>query len=394
MGWSPGPYVFIHRTRPIAGLARLSSSPDSSLDDARGSLANSLGLSSPATIAEVETLCDIAGRIPERGGLRSSWFDLQNAEAANTLLAEGRTNAATLREIDARLSATYEPGFFEINPDEAIAAYEQGMLARLFSSSYRALRSQLRDVTSDRRNRAHDEELTALRDARSHRQYRAWFDQSESQLSFHLGLSAHDAMHTNAADWDHLAEDVTRAAQISRLLSPHPVPPVLIANAGNRAQAQEVAEKRRQTLAAITDYSNQMSELAQFFENGLVPSATGGNLESLALVLQDRAGRLYELDQWVRAQMSLRSVENAGLADVARALSQTQTEPSDWGRTFRRLALTQWLDLMLSTEPTLQLFDRDAHDRRVAQFRSLDREALRLGSRRVRESWTQKRGPD
>lgn len=356
-------------------------------------LASSLGLRSPATIAAIETLCDIAGRIPEDGGLRANWFELQHAEAASTLLTEARTNAATLRELDARITATYEPGFFEISLDNAIMAYEQGMFARLFSSTYRTYRSHIRNVTRDRRNRAHNDELFVLRDARSHGQYRAWFDQNEPKLLFQLGLSALQAMQLSAPDWDRLAEDITRAAQISRLLSPQPAPSVLIANAGDRDRAYDVADKRRQTLTAIADYTAQMDDLAMFFENGLVPAGTGGDLESLARALQDRAGRLYELDQWLRAQLSLQSVRNAGLADVVQTLSQSQAQPSDWGRTFRRLALTQWLDLMLSAEPTLQLFDGNAHDRRVDQFRSLDRAALRLGSRRVRESWTQRRGP-
>ena len=361
--------------------------------EAGSGLVHDLNLPIPTTIAGLKSVEDVARRLPEDRSLRAAWFDAQQAEQSRHLLTHARANAATLRELEARLTATYEAGFFEIDPEVAIGSYEQGFLNRLFSSTYRGLRSQVRAATKAGRSQSREEELAALREARSRRQRLMWFDDHRGQLDVLLGLTPETAASLEEATWTQLSNEISVAAEIGQALGSVPVPPGFIARAGDPGTAKRIAQGQRRLSETIETYSAEVTAFGQFFDGSVFPEAVGDDLHGVISVLEMRGAHLHDLDRWVRAQFALRSVTEAGLAPVSQALVDHSVPPADWGTTYRRLALTSWLDNVLATEPILQQFDGQRHDRRVAHFAVLDRHSLTLGNRRVREAWALNQGP-
>lgn len=355
-------------------------------------LAAELGVPDPVSIADFEGIGDLSGLIPATGGLRECWFDVALADRAMTLLNECQTHVQKLSMLEARLFNHYDPAIFDISLEEAIASYSQGFLGRLFSSSYKQHRAGLRSVAKDVGARDHADELATLRQALLVQQSREWLQRKDVQLQALLGLTSGAAAKLDETGWRDVASAIERAAQIARFLSPSPVPARLVLQSERQETATHLAIVRERAMAIMATYSETMAALAQFFEDGLVPVATGGSLLEISRVLSDRAERLYELDQWVRANIALLNAHTAGLTSTCQKLLESGIAPELWADAYRRMAITSWRDAIVQAEPVLRDFDRASYDRRITQFRELDKNAIRSGSHRVREAWARKRG--
>ena len=364
----------------------------SDLLDAGRTLTQELGLPTPCTITDLRTAQILADALPQDRSLRAAWFDRQLSEQAQKLLNDARAHARTLSELEARLAPIYEPGFFELDPDAAIASFEQGFLSRFFSSSYRSWRAQIRSLTKGGRNRTADEERAALHDVRSRRLLLARFADHQSLLAELLGLTPESAARREDAGWEVLAADITATAEIARHFNSRPIPARFIAVAADINAVQRVYGESSRLHVAMTAYTQAMTALAQYFDDEAFPPALAGDLSGLAALLVSRASRFADLDRWVRARLALRRANEAGLASIVNTLIGSNIQPAVWGATYRRFAVTSWLDGALAAEPALQQFDGNQHDRQVARFRSLDRQALKTGTRRVRQAWGERRG--
>jgi hypothetical protein len=136
-----------------------------------------------------------------------------------------------------------------------------------------------------------------------------------------------------------------------------------------------------------------MTALSEYFEDGAFPADLQGNVESLERLLAARAARLHELDRWIQAQRLLREVEDAGLQPFVHALIDRKIPSHLWSWAYRRKALTDWLDLVVQSEPVMLEFNGEAHDRQIMQFRELDRDYIRTSNVRARRAHLAKKGP-
>jgi hypothetical protein len=160
------------------------------LRQAGENLAHDLRLPAPKTSVDVRDLAFIANCVPQREALRASWFDRQRVDAAARLVSDASSHAARRWTIERRLRAVYEPAFFDIEPRSAIASYKQNVLVRLFSSSHRALKAQVRGATKDGQRPADPEVMAAFRDAQQRRQELDWFEINRTATVELLGLDA------------------------------------------------------------------------------------------------------------------------------------------------------------------------------------------------------------
>ena len=372
----------------LASLIRL-------LDDLRAnseSLANDLQLPVPTTLDELRNIQAIAGLLPNSGTLKKEWFEEGAAQQAISLVSEARSSAAAKREIEAKLSANYEPVFLKIDAQNAIASYEQGFLARLFSSSHKAMRAQVRAATIGGQERSRDENLAAFRDVLVHRRHLAWFHEHEAVIIKLLDLDALHASNIDEFAWDQISGRLLLSAKIQDRLGPISAPPGFLERACQPQARESVSSSLQLLETAIESFDVEMRALAEFFDDDASLIGSSSNLESMQDLLTRRASRLDDLDRWVRAQVILRRVEDAGLRPVLRAMTDRGVAPDNWVDAFERLTLTAWLDRVMQDDPSLNGFSRDRHDTLVEQFASLDHSYLELSNRRVRRAHAEKQG--
>jgi very-short-patch-repair endonuclease/DNA polymerase III delta prime subunit len=355
-------------------------------------LAQQLEMSAPRTVAALWDLDAVAAKVSSVQTMRACWFDPRQAEESARLLADSRSRAARLRDVEVRLAANYEPALFEIDPDEAIPSYEQGPLRRFLSSPHRALRARMRAVSLGGRNRSSEEELAALRDCRRRRELLNWFGDHRTPIDAQLGITPEIACRLDDESWNRLASDLAITTELGGQVGSVQMATAFVTLIDDRERLVSLGIVRERLRAALERYATEMSALAQFFDDQAFPTALAGDLFRLLTVLDMRKARFGDLDRWVRARLTLREAEEAGLGSIFRALVDRGIEPGRWADAYRRLALTGWLDKILAVEPILRQFDGGSHDRLVRRFVDLDRRSLTLANQRVRNAWADKRG--
>jgi very-short-patch-repair endonuclease len=360
-----------------------------SLQEVAGDLAQQLRLPPPTTVSDLRNLASVAACIPENGGLRPAWFEGRTATEAANLVGEAASHSAALRELEARLLADFESSFFEIDAVAALASYEQGFLARLFSSSYKSYRTKVRDATKGGQSRSVNEEAAALRDLRRYQQERTWFLDQSPQLSSLLGVDR-PATELDAAAWEQIRRHISLAKEILDTLGPGSLPAGFVEQVCQPGAAAPSANQLRRLQQDLDLFTRQMTSLSEFFLDGAFPEKLRGNLEGLGKLLEQRAARFDDLDLWIESQLALNRVEQAGLQPVLQSLLDRGVPSALWGQALRRLLLMSWLDHVVQQEPVLQGFSRDQQDRRVSQFSSLDREYLRVSNLRARRAHAEK----
>ena len=244
-----------------------------------------------------------------------------------------------MRQIKAELLVAYEPNLLEIDPDAVLASYEQGFLARLFSSSYKSYRNSVRAATKGGQSRSTDEDIAALRDVHKYREQLAWFQDHGAQISSLLGVDDQRA-ELDEASWEQIRSRISLAAQIMESFGSVSVSPAFVEQACQEQTARLIAEDLNQLRQATDRFTQHMTLLAEYFDDGAFPETLKGDLEKLERLLVQRAARVDDFDQWVAAQLSLRRVHDAGLQPVLQSLVDRDVVPALWGETYRRLVLT------------------------------------------------------
>jgi very-short-patch-repair endonuclease len=117
--------------------------------------------------------------------------------------------------------------------------------------------------------------------------------------------------------------------------------------------------------------------------------STGITIEAAPLAdlrrwLASRAEDAHRLHEWTRFCEIEREVARAGVAAILTEVLAGQVKPEAAGDAFRARFYGLWLDAVHGTVPALRQFATDNHERLIARFRELDREAVASAARRIR----------
>jgi very-short-patch-repair endonuclease len=107
-------------------------------------------------------------------------------------------------------------------------------------------------------------------------------------------------------------------------------------------------------------------------------------LDIFARWVTTRIEAIDDLDAWIACRTAVQAAGHLGLGDLVRFLQTGSAAPSTWIDATLRQTYQLCLDRLYHMQPVLREFRGDSHDDVVRRFRELDREAVRLGARRVR----------
>ncbi|MGH2531278.1 MAG: DUF3320 domain-containing protein [Thermomicrobiales bacterium] len=352
-------------------------------------LAGQLSLPGPNTMQEARNLAKIAGGIPLDRDLQSRWFDPNRIQETESLAKEATGQAGTLRDLTDRVFATYKDEIISAATPEAIATYERGRFARLFSSSHRRIRAQVRSAAKDGQQRSIADELSSLRDARLVNQHLAWFREREAKLSETVGLSLSREKVPEPDVWKRRADDISATAAMLIQLPTGPVPFAFVEEVCRPGTGAKIALLHQRLDAAIARVDGGLATLHSYFESsGLqieeVPLSIA-HLDTISGWIDLRLSRLHDLDVWLHAQSSFRQAKSDGLDQVIGQLFAQEVPPEDWVETFRRLVLTHWIDHVYREDEVLRTFRGDEHATAIARFKELDHSFIDTSMKRIRQ---------
>src|SRR5207244_3948743 len=102
--------------------------------------------------------------------------------------------------------------------------------------------------------------------------------------------------------------------------------------------------------------------------------------------LTDRIDGIDQLDAWIACQTAVQRAGFLGLGDLIHVLRTSKDSPKTWMDGALRRIYQLWLDSQYQKQPILSEFRGDLHDGIVKRFCELDRAAVRLDARRVRDN--------
>lgn len=349
-------------------------------------LAARLGVPSPATLGSIGNLCRMArhaGTAPTRdpATLDAKVWDEQ-PEAIRDLLRAGQQYQASRDALGDQLTdAAWEKDFEPVRA--AIAAHGKSWL-RFLQGDFRRAMAELRGV-SKRAVPASFEERLAQVDALVAGQ-RALRSVREAQS---LGADALGSLWRAErtdwpralaiADWIEAQRTDHLGAAFRHVVASLPE----VASLGPMGEALEqvrsaCAEALRQLFAAL------QLDLGVGFEATAIEEISP---EALAGRLATWCDNPEGLSLWARFHASACEARELGLGPLVDAIYNGVIPAGDTARAaFRRACLTRVLRELMKSNPALARFDGASQDRRVEEFRKLDRDRLRLARFRVLEA--------
>jgi very-short-patch-repair endonuclease len=169
-------------------------------------------------------------------------------------------------------------------------------------------------------------------------------------------------------------------------------PPEPLVRAATRPEIRAaLGEAVRCNLAARTDeFLESWDHLTRLFDPDQEVS-TGirlGHASVSALLdwVEARRGDVGRVQEWAKFCEVREAVIQAGLGLVLTELFQGRLGVEDAKAAVLARSYRSWLDWVYDQDPILRRFATEAHERQIADFRSLDRGAIRLSKNRIREA--------
>lgn len=350
-------------------------------------LAEDLGMPQPTALPAITALHSVAEQIPVDRSLQAEWFDSDQASCAQSLAAEAARRTVRATALRTAVFETYSASILEAATPEVLAAYEAGWFSHLFSGTYKQARAQVRATATDGEQRPAAEELATLRQVVEINGHLAWFRKQDAALVGTLGVTLKATGLPGPLVLEERQVDIAAAIAISQQFDPQPVPATLVEALSQPGIGLQVAREREALAATLTRVRVHVGDLEGFFEPTAL--AVGVRLDSGPITafrgwLEERLGRLDELDAWLRAMVVTKAIHDAGLDEVVQQLTQRTVATDRWVDTVTRRVLIQWLDHVHQQDTVLRLFNREIHQNEIDQFRNLDKQQLKMAVQRIR----------
>ena len=306
--------------------------------------------------------------------------DLNELEIAYRKFNEAVTIISKFIDIGAVLGSDVKQP--SVSMDDFISWLER-RLARLKSHL------SMLDSVADLLNPHHDVPIVELPNRiasiESLRKYGARIERTSSQLP-----SISDQTQIRERDWSDYRE---KAAWTLRFLDQHGdrPPEPLVRVATNPENRHHVTEAVQRNLDARTEeFLTSWEFLSDIFDQQKRVSTDiclgQASLSALHEWVQARRQDSHLVHEWVRFCELRDQLTQAGLGVILSELSDGRISIEDAKKAFLARFYGLWLDWVYEQSTVLRGFSTEVHERSVDQFRSLDRDAIRLSYTRIRQA--------
>jgi len=351
-------------------------------------IAGQLHTSAPTTLSEVQILLDIQSDIPQDLQARTDWFNSVALTTAKKLVADAREQAIRMADSDPAILSEYSSAFLMLSTDKSIISYESStFFSRMFSSTYKAHRAEVRTAHINQRQQHYKTELIALKNARQLNSARDWFRTNASELRNTLGIAPNgetfslESLEFASMQIAKTASIVDRFPQVllsQELISALCTPGLASRTVDSALAARNILEDLR---GAVSNVKSVFSGDTIYLNGIAIESAA---LQEINKWVSLKIEQFDALDSWLDAKAEMKRVKSEGLESIADALIRQNVRNQDWADSFRKLVLTHWLDHNYRKSTTLREFRVDTHEHIAASFRDLDRRFVTSSAVRLR----------
>jgi very-short-patch-repair endonuclease len=345
-------------------------------------LASDIGLPRPEIAAAVVELVAVARAGERAAGIPVEWLSRAAISRKVALAREARERAVRLNEFRIGVSEAFEQVPEDLDISAAIALYELPILIRVFLPRWWSFRSLIgqhggADWVGDAvRAVGNLQAVTGLRE------HEKWFESQTFALTQEFGAGAPIR---DVAFWDAANAELARASSIVEVLPGEEMSPQMarwFANHGQTSDAR-IGEIERDAAAL----ARELTTISGYYQPGRATVAGRPLSDATLPALRgwlDLLGREFAaLDEWVQAGQTRAALKASGLEPVVAELIERDIAKDQWGPTYKRRRLTDWLGAQLMREPGLAQFAGSDHAELVERFQSLDRRSIKRGAQRV-----------
>lgn len=210
------------------------------------------------------------------------------------------------------------------------------------------------------------------------------------QIVATLGLDRTDGGAVRDRDW---GDDRTKAEWTLGFLGKYADrPPQSLIRAATLAEIrQPLQEAVRRNLAARSDSFLESWEYLKGLFDPEQDASTGirlgeATILSLLAWVEQRLGDAHLIQEWVKyCELSAR-ITQVGLGSILAEIIDGKLKVEEAGDAFLLRLYRCWLDWVYAQDAELRTFSVEGHERLIDQFRTLDRDAVRLSYTRIRQT--------
>ena len=301
-------------------------------------------------------------------------------QQARTALEELQRQSADILAARAAIDALYDGDVYFLDgaaDAKKLTRQFGSVFSRLFNAEYRQIITGLRLCRKDGKKPSYKEAVAAAERLADYQQKTVEFAQTEAPVKAFLGL-AYQSIETEWAaierEMNVLSSIFAKGLSFGNLERCHDF---------SAQQAGFAAYHQRLDAAFARCDAGTRSRAEGYFDTSLMNvSAAAGDL--VLPRLRDCLQEMDKLDNWCHFRDLLSRLDDQEVLPFLHAAMAHNMEPKFIVGAFQKQFYGQWIDSILSAEPTLSGFNRIAQDKAVGTFSEKDTEQFEINKARIR----------
>ena len=291
-----------------------------------------------------------------------------------------QTRSADILAARTALSMVFDNDIYKIDGitcHKKLTKQFAGTFSRLFNAEYKKIIAELRLCKKDGKKPSYSEAVNLLKQLADFQEKITEYTEAESAIKGFLG-EAYNGVDTK---WGYVTEQVSVLEEIFT----HNTNLGLIGNyedfvsernnfAGYYQKIEEAFSVcERETLKCVSGYFDP-----KILNIRSTPCAFLANRLAACLEEMDK------MENWYHFSKLLSELENRQVVSYIDEAIRQNIEPKYIARTFQKQFVLQWIDLILSGNPALSMFNRISQDKAIRTFSEKDKEQFAINRAKIR----------
>ena len=309
-----------------------------------------------------------------------SLLDRVHFDEVNSALSKLQAQSSVVLSSRDALSAVFDDDIYKLNGAEyhkKLVKQFNGTFSRLFNAEYKQLITDLRLCKKDGKKLSYSEAVTMTERLADFQQKSAEYAKIEAPIKAFMG-EAYKGIET---EWDYVIEQVS----LLRRLMANKITFGLLRRCDDFTSSRDVfAEyhRRFQKIFRACD-AETLNRTGKYFSQTIL------NIQSMPCILTlarlaDCLEEIDKLDNWCYFRDLLSKLSDKQVVPYIETTIRENVEPKYIVGAFQKQFYHQWIDLVLSGNRVLSMFNRVSQDKAICTFSEKDREQFEINKAKIR----------
>lgn len=307
-------------------------------------------------------------------------LDRENFNTVNSILQELQVQSSEILTARSVLNEMFDDDIYKLNGADyhkKLTRQFNGVFSRLFNAEYKKLITELQLCKKDGKKLSYGDAVTATEKLSFYQQKSMKYAETETPIKTYLGV-AYQGVDT---EWDYVIEQMS----ILEAVLSHNI------SFGSLQSFNDFSLECH----TFADYSQKLEKVFEAADNEAINCIDGYfdsaifdiNSTPCTLVLSRLNSCLNELDMldnWCHFRNLLSKLDDKQIIPYINTAIAQNVEPKHIVGAFQKQFYYQWIDSVLSENPTLSAFNRISQDKAIRTFSEKDTEQFEINKARIR----------